>query len=239
MENILRFKCSYAVLKNFFEKWLPCITDRCNGNDQRKAAFYVWARYSMSMGTIDAILDPHLIPDLFVICRSCLEFDVALEAVIKDKETAHDYLEFDKHAKARYLKILSKQGDIERMLMRSEQFEKMFGENPEDFRQSSWCTKKGGITGLMQLLGRKAGLRVYNMLSHFAHGSILAMQMLDGKIKDPEKMLVTLVDTTYTSYLDSSRAFVWFAWEPLTTPEGEECKSDFVKVISAHTKGIA
>ncbi len=233
MDNLMRFKRSYALLQRFFERWLKRVEERCKDPVQRKAGFYVWARYSMSMRTIAALLDPHLIPDLAVICRCCLEFDVTLEAVITDEEMAREYLNFDKHSKARYLQILSKQGDIERMLLRRGQFEKMFGESPEKFGRTSWCAKKGGMSGLMRSQGRKNQTRIYNMLSHFAHGSVWAMQMLDGRIKDPEESLGKLVESAYTAYLDSSRAFLWSAWEPLTTPEGEDCKNDFLGVMSA------
>ncbi len=229
-----RFKQSYAALQEFYKAWLGRIEERCQGHDQRQAAYYVWARYSMSMRTLDAMRDPHLIPDLSVICRGCLEFDVALEAVIKDGNAAREYLAFEKHAKAHYLKILSRQGDIDRLLMRRAQFDETFGEDPEDFRQTSWCAKFQGITGLMRKLHRTNELRIYNMLSHFAHGSIWAMQMLDGRITDPEKTLTTMVEATYTSYLSSSRSFIWFTWDPVTTPEGEKCKTDFLEVISAH-----
>jgi hypothetical protein len=188
----------------------------------------------MSIRTLDAMLDPHLIPDLSVICRGCLEFDVSLEAIIKDENIARDYLEFDKHAKSRYLKILSKQGDIDRLLTRREQFDETFGEDPDNFGRNSWCAKHQGITGLIQKLNRSIDLRLYNMLSHFAHGSIWAMQTLDGRISDPDKTLATMIDAVYTRYLDSSRSFVWFVWEPLTTPEGEQCKSDLLEVAAAH-----
>jgi hypothetical protein len=188
----------------------------------------------MSIRTLDAILDPHLIPDLSVIRRGCLEFDVSLEAIIKDKNVARDYLEFDKHAKARYLRILSKHGDIDRLLMRREQFDETFGEDPDDFGRTSWCAKYQGITGLIQRFGRSVDLPLYNMLSHFAHGSIWAMQTLDGNISDPAKTLATMIEGAYTSYLTSSRSFVWFVWEPLTTPEGEQCKNDFLEVAAAH-----
>ena len=73
------------------------------------------------------------------------------------------------------------------------------------------------------------------MLSHFAHGSIWAMKMLDGAVTDPEQTLASMVDATYTSYLDSSQAFIWSIWEPLTTPEGETCKTGFLKVMSTHS----
>lgn len=234
MDRILRFKQSYAVLQKFYEAWMDRIAERCQGHDQRQAAYYVWARYSMSMRTLDALLDPYLIPDLSVICRGCLEFDVALEAVINDENAAREYLDFEKHAKARYLKILSKQGDLDRWLMRRAQFRDTFGEDPEDFGRSSWCAKYQGITGLMQKLSRTNELRTYNMLSHFAHGSVWAMQMLDRSTANPEKTLATLVHSSYTSYLNSSRAFVWFLWEPVTTSEGEACKSEFIEVIAAH-----
>ena len=146
MDSISRFKRSYAVLQTFYERWLVRLGERCEGQDLRQAAYYMWSRYSMSIRTLDALLDPHLIPDLSVICRGCLEFDVSLEAIIKDENVARDYLEFDKHAKARYLKILSKQGDIDRLLMRREQFDETFGEDPDSFRRDSWCKKQGGQT---------------------------------------------------------------------------------------------
>lgn len=227
-------KQSHAVLHKFYERWLVRIGERCQGHDQRQAAYYVWARYSMSIRTLDAIHDPHLIPDVSLICRACLEFDVALEAVIKDESTARDYLEFDKHATARYLRILSKQGDIDRLLRRREQFDEAFGEDPDDYRRTSWCAKQQGITGLMRTLGRTNEIRLYNMLSHFAHGSIWAMQTLDRKITDPERISTTMVESAYISYLGSSRAFISFIWEPITTPEGESCKSDFTDILSAH-----
>ena len=236
VDRILRLKQSYAILQKFYEAWMDRIAERCQGHDQRQAAYYVWARYSMSMRTLDALLDPYLIPDLSVICRGCLEFDVALEAVINDENAAREYLDFEKHAKARYLKILSKQGDLDRWLMRRTQFRDTFGEDPEDFRRPSWCAKYQGITGLMQKLSRTNELRIYNMLSHFAHGSVWAMQMLDRSTADPEKTLATLVHSSYTSYLNSSRAFVWFLWEPVTTSEGEACKSDFIEVIATHVE---
>jgi len=188
----------------------------------------------MSMRMLDAILDPHLIPDLAVICRGCLEFDVSLEAILNDEAVAHDYLEFDKHAKARYLKLLSKQGDIDPLLIRREQFDETFGEDPDDFGRNSWCAKYQGITGLMRKLDRSIDLRLYNMLSHFAHGSVWAMQTLDGAIADPDRTLAMMIEGTYASYLNSSRSFVWSVWEPLATPEGEQCKDDFLRVAAAH-----
>ncbi len=233
-KNIPRFKQSFAYLQKFYDAWLLRIEERCKGHLQRHAAYYVWARYSMSMGTLDAICNPHLIPDLSVICRGCLEFDVALEAVIKDEDLVRDYLEFDKHAKARYMKILGKQGDVGRLLMRRAQFTETFREEPEDFGRNSWCARYQGITGLMQKLERSNDLCIYNMLSHFAHGSVWAMQTLDGHILDPEKTLAMMVESVYTTYLKLSRSFIWFIWEPLATPEGGRCKNDFLEVLSAH-----
>jgi hypothetical protein len=227
------FNQSYASLEKFYGMWLRRIEERCKSHPHRQASFYVWVRYSMSVDTLDAIYDPRLIPDISVICRGCLEFDVSLASIMKDEEVAHDYLEFDKHAKAHYLKILRKQGDIDHLLIRREQFTETFGEEFDDFGRKSWCESYGGITGLIKKFGRTHDLPLYNMLSHFAHGSIWAMQTLDGHIQDPEKTLAMMVESVYARYLKSSRSFIWFVWEPITTPEGERCKSDFMNVISA------
>ncbi len=185
----------------------------------------------MSMGTLDALCDPHFVPDVAVIARGCLEFDVSLESVTRDEDVARDYLEFDKEAKAHYLRLLRKQGDIDRLLVLREQFVQEFGEEPDGFGRNSWCARRGGITGLIEKFGRKNDRCLYNLLSQFAHGSIWAVQTLDGRILDPVGTLAMIVNGTYARYLRSSQSFVRFAWEPLTTPEGERCKSDFVSVL--------
>ena len=236
MDYISQFKKSYALLQEFYSTWMERIDERCREQLHRRAAYYAWARYSMSMHAIDALLDRHLIADLFVICRGCLEFDVTLEAVIQYKNVAHDYLEFDKHAKGRYLRIVRSQGDIGRSVVRRKQFAETFGEDPDDYgRHSSWCSKFQGITGLMRKLQRTSELRVYNILSHFAHGSISAMQMLDANPEGLQRILKPIVETTYTNYLDSSRLFIGFIWEPLITPEGEKCKNQLNDVASAYS----
>ena len=170
MDGINTFKRSYALLQRFCGAWLPSIEERCKSDQQRQAAFYLWARYSMSMGTLDALYAPHFVPDVSLICRACLEFDVSLESVTKDKNVARDYLEFDKHAKANYLKMRRKQGDIDRLLALKEQFVQTFGEEPDDLGRSrnSWCATHGGITGLMEKFGRKEDRCLYNLLSQFA-----------------------------------------------------------------------
>ena len=110
----------------------------------------------------------------------------------------------------------------------------MFEESPEGLGRISWPAKGGGATGLMRALGRQMELRVYSWLSHFAHGSVSAMQILDGKIDDPSGMMTSLVDATYTSYLTSTHAFLCFVWEPLVTPDGERCKKDFSEVEATY-----
>ena len=85
----------------------------------------------------------------------------------------------------------------------------------------------------MEKFGRKEDRCLYNLLSQFAHGSIWAMQTLDGCILDPVGTLAMIVNGTYARYLGSSRSFIRLIWEPLTTPEGERCKNDFVSVSLA------
>jgi hypothetical protein len=147
MDGIARFRRSHSLLNRFFGTWIERIEERCKNPMQRRAAFYVWARYSMSMNTLAVLADPRLLPDAAVICRGCVEFDVSLEAVLSDEEMARAYLDFDKHAKAHYLRILQGQGDLKRLLLRKEQFEDLFGVTPTAFRHTKWCMKKGGITG--------------------------------------------------------------------------------------------
>lgn len=86
----------------------------------------------------------------------------------------------------------------------------------------------------MRKLGRNYELRLYAMLFHFAHGSVSALQMLDGQVADPEGTLACFVNSTYPSYLDSSCAFLGFIWAPVVTTEGEACKSEFADVMAIY-----
>jgi hypothetical protein len=233
MDSTSRFQKAFALLQTFYDRWVVPIDERCRGDDHRRAAYYIWARYSMSIRTLAVLQDPKAIPDVSVICRGCIEYDVSLEAVMKEQEIAREYLDFETHARAHYLQILSKQGDVDRLLMRREQFDEAFGEEPDQFRHTSWCAKRKGMTGLLRSLNRTTELRLYNMLSHFAHGSIGAMQTLEGGITDPAETLRAMTDGTFDAYLESSRRFIWFIWEPIATPDSEECKADFAQIVSA------
>lgn len=232
-----RFNRSYDSLQEFLATWLGTTREQCMSDDQRKAAFYVWARYSMSINTIRALVDPKLVPDLAVICRGCLEFDVSLEAVMKDKELARKYLEYEKDAKARYLKILREQGDLDRVMKRGQQFEEEFGEDPQGSRLPSWYHREGGIAGIMRRFERDHERRVYAILSHMAHGSVWAMKKLDEGAISPADTLRSLIDSTYTAYMDSSRKFLTFIWEPLVLPDGEKSKKDFEQVMAMYVGG--
>lgn len=234
MNAVNQFKRSFGHLQQFLQAWLPKITERCKDADQRTAGYYVWARYSMSIRTLDALTDPQLIPDIAVICRGCLEFDVSLEAVLKSDELAHEYLEFDKHAKAKYLKLLGKHGEIDRLLEFRERFDKQFGEDPDAFKLPSWCHRHGGATGLLEKFDRKYEMRLYNMLSHFAHGSVSSLQALDQWSENPAISLGRIIDATYSAYLSSSYKFLEFIWGPLVTPDGERCKGEFLQVMAAN-----
>lgn len=110
-----------------------------------------------------------------------------------------------------------------------DKFNREHGEALKKIR-TTWCARQGGITGLMQTYGSATDLRLYNMLSHFAHGPIKAMQTLDGKIDNPEQWLAQMIGDTYARYLGSTRGFLSAVWGPIITSESERCKSDFLEV---------
>jgi hypothetical protein len=184
----------------------------------------------MSIGTIEALLDPALLPDLAVICRGCIEFECSLEAVSRDASLAGDYLKYEKHAKAKYLKLLERQADLSAVLKRGGQFAEEFGDSPENYAWDKWCARQGGITGILRKLNRTAELRLYSVLSHFVHGSVVAIHILNECITDPPKYVAAIVDGIYCTYLESSCNFLAFAWGPIATRESERCKEDFAKL---------
>jgi hypothetical protein len=88
----------------------------------------------MSVRTLERLLDPGLLPDVYVICRGCLEFDVTLEAVISDAHIANEYLEFDRHARTHCLRLVSEFDDPEKYCKMRAEFEEHFEEDVDELR---------------------------------------------------------------------------------------------------------
>jgi Family of unknown function (DUF5677) len=229
------FRQSYEETQQFLAKWFDRVGGQCKDDPQRKAALFVWARLSMSFRALEQLLNPNLLPDVYVICRACLEFDVALEAVMSDPAIASDYLEFDKHGLARYARLLDELGETDKFERLRKEFEEHFGEPIENYTWKSWCDRQGGIGGLMRRLDRKVDVFTYALLCQYAHGSVLAMQALGGGITNPPMSLATAIRSIYGRYLTSTCNFVSFIWQPQMTSDGQECKSEIVRIAHRYS----
>jgi hypothetical protein len=230
------FRHSYAQMGDFNSKWLTSIGNQCTGDPQRQAAFYAWSRYAMSIRTLDRLLDPAVLPDVYVICRGCLEFDVTMEAAMKGREYADKYLEYV-YAIAVYLKLVKRQGDTKKFDELKAEFILRFNCDPETFsNRRSWCDDFGGMTGLMseRWLNRpNHDIRGYKLLSHYAHGSVLAMNAL-GNIENPLLALAGQIRWAYGHYLESTRNLLDYIWQAADAVDGTECKSDLKRIYIEH-----
>ncbi|MHC4072566.1 MAG: DUF5677 domain-containing protein [Planctomycetota bacterium] len=225
MENsTTKFRRSYICLQKFLDNWTGKIHERCLGNEQRKASFYVWCRYTISIHTFHRICKPHCIPDIYVIARSCLEYDASLKGIIADPQLAKDYLEFPDKAKAYYVKLLERLGDTAESAKLEPGLKKVLG---SDWRQkASMKWHKNGISELIEQHGGPNSRRLYAWWSHFAHGSAVSVEMLQRTVPTQDQ-LDTTVAAVYGAYALSTSDFLDFAWGPVLTPDGESCKSDF------------
>ncbi len=152
MSEIEKFFKSEQKLQGFFRQWSNPLDDRCkNNNDNKvKASYFVWARYSMSIGTLRHLCNPKFVPDLFVIARSCLEFGVSLEALVSDEQLAKDYLDFEKHIKSKWFKQVQSEGNIRKSIIFRQKLSELEVKNPDKYNWDKWCVHAGGITGLIK-----------------------------------------------------------------------------------------
>jgi len=230
MNALEKFACSSDELMHFLSNWVEPIDRKCEGNNdnQIKASYYIWARYSMSIRTLKHLCKIEFFPDLCVIARSCLEFSASLRAVLSDKNAADDYIEFEKHATSNYLRYLENKGEIEKTVRLREHLSELDAENPNDYKWKKWCARHSGITGLIEKYTPEAS-RLYNFLSDFAHGSVLAIRFFQNKSPSPD-LLENLIGCVYSDYICSTKSFIDKVWGPIITDDSQRCKSEFDQV---------
>jgi hypothetical protein len=225
-----KFKRSFTLLQPFLDNWMGKIQEKCLGEDQRKASFYIWARYTMSIRTFHQICEPHYLPDIYVIARSCVEYDAFLNGFIADPRLAKDYLEFPDNARAYYGKVLERLGDSSRLAQLESDLEKNLG---KDWRTKArdgmkWCN----TSQLVEQYGGPAQRCLYACWSHFTHGSAIALEMLMRTVPSQDR-LDTAVANVYGSYVLSTIDFLTFAWGRIVTQDSDSCKKEFQVVMEA------
>ena len=133
------FKKSFPLLVKFLDCWVGKIKSQCSSDAQRRAAWYVWGRYSLSIHTVHKICEPSYLPDLWLIGRSCLEHDAALQGIMASEKLANDFLGFESKAKAYLGKIydsLSKGANVKAI---ESAMKAIAGEQWRDHAKFKWC----------------------------------------------------------------------------------------------------
>ena len=229
-ELLKKFINSWDQLSIFQEAWASKLEQQSKSDDQRKACFYIWARYSMAINTLHRICAPPYLPDCMVIARCCLEYDVSLRAVLSEPGYVKKYLDFDKHAEAYHAKLSERIGCSATRAKLEPDLLSEFGTDWHKEAQSTWCN----ISELIEKFGGKDARRLYGLYSHFVHSSIIAVKVLDHRIENPEKWLELCINGAYSSYLELTHGFLGVVWGDIVTGESENCKTDFERVLEAY-----
>jgi hypothetical protein len=230
--TIQKFLDSYSKFKEFLMKWSIPLDKRCVGNtdEQIEASYYVWSRYSISIHTLRRLCEPHFFPDLCVIARCCLEYDASLLAVMSDKNLAKNYLEFEKHAKANYLRKFGNSIDKNKKTLYENILASQGVEDIENYKWDKWCAKQGGHTGLIKKYESEDALKLYSFWSHLAHGSVMGIRILQNTPDIAAELLAKLVDVTYSGYLCVTKSFLDKTLGLIITQDSENCKKEFNEV---------
>ena len=229
VENLtVKFRKSFTCLQTFANNWIGKIQDRCLKDEQHMASFYVWCRYTISIRTFHQICEPQYLPDIYIIARSCVEYDASLNGIMADSKLAKEYLEFPDRARAYYAKVLERLGDSYGLAKLEPDLKRIFGNDWRKEAKTKWCE----TSKLVEQYGGKDQRRLYAWWSHFTHGSALAMEMLI-RTTPTQYRLDTVVATVYGSYVLLTDDFLNFAWGRIATQDSDSCKSEFQAVLKA------
>ncbi len=228
-----KFERSCAHLVKFLDDWIDKIAGRCAQDEQQRAAFFIWSRYTMSIRTLQRICDPHLMPDIYLIGRACIEFDASLKAVTDDPEQAHKYLQFEDAAAAYLGKLFKRHGYTDDLGAMESRLKEALGPDWEKSARAKWCNMR-------EIIVRYAGPEErigYAWWSHFAHGSVVAIESLRG-IAPTQRRLDQAMAVIYNSYLMSTSDFLDFIWGHIVTADSDRCKKEFETVMASNIRGV-
>lgn len=224
-----RFLRSAPYLLRFLKDWGDKLWDRCAGDGQRKAGFLIWSRYTMSIRTLQRLCDPCLMPDIYLIGRACMEFDASLKAVLKDPDQARRYIEYEDKAAAHFGKLLQQSGQATALAQMEPRLRRVFG--PDWLKKAS--TKWANTTEIIAAYGDPDAKIGYAWWSHFAHGSVVAMEFLHG-IMPTQRKLDEAIGSIYSSYTLSTSEFLESVWGQIVTIDSDRCKKEFNVVMASN-----
>ncbi|MBN1795043.1 MAG: hypothetical protein JW804_00060 [Sedimentisphaerales bacterium] len=234
MTLIEKFFRSYNKLEDFLKKWITILDKKCtkNPDNQIKASYYIWARYSIAIRSFKRLCEPQFLPDLYVIARCCLEYDASLSAILNDQEAATDYLEFEKHAKANYLRKFGNTIDKNKKKTYENNLALLGVKNIENYKWTKWCAKQGGYIGLIEKYEGTDAKRNYFFFSELSYGSVMAMKILQNISKSDKFLLMMqdIINLVYTGYIVGTNSFLEKVLGPIITSDSEQCKKDFDEI---------
>jgi len=213
----------------FLKEWAQPLDKRCKGNTdpQVRAAYYVWARYTMSIRTVAHLYQPEFIPDLFVIARCCLEYYAALKAVLSKLAIAEQYLDFEKCALASYKRYLEGEGQTEKVTEVCGMLKEMGVEDCDKYKSRGWC--KNGYAALIRDYGESGDSLLYRQLSDFVHGSIVSLRFLKRQSPSANQGL-QVRKTTCLGHIVATKEFLDKVWG---ASEDTGCEAAFVQVAKS------
>jgi hypothetical protein len=224
-----KFNQSFLKLSKFFDKWVDRIKSQAIQNDVRRATWLVSGRYFISIRTLHEICDPYFLPDIWLIARSCLEYEATLRGIMEDPKIAKDYLNFADKAKAYYVCLLEKLGHKEQVARLEPGLVKTFGKDWRKEKATTWSK----TSELIEKYGGEANRRCYALWSHFSHCSVVASQMLEYTPPSQTRLDDTIM-AVYGGYMDVTKDFIDFVWGPIITDESDRCKKDFLNVMRGY-----
>jgi hypothetical protein len=231
---VAEFRESFKHLTEFWRDWTEEIDQQARQDNQRKASYYIWARWSLLIRTFHRICDPGYIPDIYLVARSCFECEASLKAIKENPTLADQYLAFPDKAKAYYAWVCKKLGLEERLAKLEPELKQRFGDNWEREKATQWCSN---ISEMIETYCDPAKRLLYASCSHFVHGTAVVAHYLENS-SPTENDLNKAIEAIYTGYLVSTYEFLKIVWGPIVQEKSTQCQNAFSGILASWVNGV-
>lgn len=228
------FDRAQQTIDEFVSKWGRSLFDwrRC---DQMKAIWYLWIRLALGLRSLYYLHKHNDLTGCYVMARCCLEYDVSISAILHDAGLGKKYMDYDVHAKNRYLKADKhnkselEYAEIERYLT------SIYGPDFPKKKATSWY--EHGFVQLCESAGRNDELAHYVAYCQITHGTITGMNMLEIEgllsrqpIGNSSRSLLTM---NICNFIKTTEKVINLIYGTLWTQEKEDCHKAYQFMVDS------
>lgn len=217
-------------MDSFVSRWQIVLWEACKGDNQKTACWYLWVRFLLGLRSLHHLFAVNDIPGCYTIARGCLEYDVAISAIVNDASLGDRYMNYDAHGRNRYLQAArfdQNQSDEKIDAVQNYMISR-FGPDFPTKKKASWHE---GFPKLLEIADRRDESQHYIACCQLVHGTITGMQYLniEGLLNNQPavpKSCQSLLMYHTCGFFKASNLVANLIFGSLWSPDKHKCMSD-------------